>query len=470
MAITFPDPAVTNPYTDPTSQQEYLFTNGAWQRAGNVCFAGASTKYPSYGVSATIFPAYDMWLDFNIWTPIKAQGVLHDPDGNFDEDGLFTAPETGRYLIMANSFFQMKYTNYKDVYMQIYINGLAKGFTKLRAMNATTAKNRNSLILNNILQLSSGDTVEVKVRNWFGVAGQTIDLFGSAAQTSVSIEKMDRTDGIVGLTGFHYSASGDFAMTQREWYKVTSWATQYHLDGFTLDGTEGFIVPAGKGGRYFFAGNFSSIYGASTDNRIIEIRNQNNKTLYRHSPPTRTNYNGNQMSGILYLDAGDIVSMHYYCDGSYTSRGVATHFAMEYLDVAFPNTDYASVYLNTLQVIPNSTQTAIKFDIANYDDGSNMNLTTGLYTCPADGRYLIIGQVSVTGCTENDFDHLYIAKNGNGRQTHYVTVSTITGAFCVAGTMECLAGDTLGINYYSTSTNSIAASVSGTRMDIEYLG
>jgi len=115
----------------------------------------------------------------------------------------------------------------------------------------------------------------------------------------------------------------------------------------------------------------------------------------------------------------------------------------------------------TAQSIPNATETTVIYNTEEYDDDSEYNPSTGIFTAKRDGRLRVtasclFAQSSAFGGTERA--ELTLVVNGSpyarlGRKSHF------TGANCFIGlggstTVEVNEGDALKITVYQNSGGS----------------
>lgn len=86
----------------------------------------------------------------------------------------------------------------------------------------------------------------------------------------------------------------------------------------------------------------------------------------------------------------------------------------------------------------------LKYDTVVYDKTSSYSTSTGLYTIPSPGRY----RIGVFGVTTSASGNLLVYKNGTANK-YVATVVAASRGFYGGTTIDCVAGDTIGI--YSDS-------------------
>lgn len=112
----------------------------------------------------------------------------------------------------------------------------------------------------------------------------------------------------------------------------------------------------------------------------------------------------------------------------------------------------AVVHMATAVSIPNSTDVLLKFDTKDSDPDVAYSVSTGLYTCPVAGVYLVAGQVGFPvfqGSTTTNsiwkngalIARPFWSNNGGG--------NTRIMAFSMA--LACAAGDTLGVGIWTST-------------------
>jgi len=109
--------------------------------------------------------------------------------------------------------------------------------------------------------------------------------------------------------------------------------------------------------------------------------------------------------------------------------------------ITMPNQPAAGAYLTATQTIPTGTNTLVQLGSESYDVGGCFDTGTYNYTCPADGLYIIAGQVTYFNPDAGSRLNAYIFQNSsaiaNGSQSPGGVVttgpSTVAVAFAVAG-------------------------------------
>jgi hypothetical protein len=105
-----------------------------------------------------------------------------------------------------------------------------------------------------------------------------------------------------------------------------------------------------------------------------------------------------------------------------------------------------------------TTPSPFVFDGLDWDTtGSSYNSSTGVYTCPQDGKYQIFLQITATTSKNNDAIATYIQHNGVNASESYSGYSNSTGGATnylmavIVDTLNCLGGDTISTQMWGTS-------------------
>jgi hypothetical protein len=159
----------------------------------------------------------------------------------------------------------------------------------------------------------------------------------------------------------------------------------------------------------------------------------------------------------LSLNAGDVIDVRAYVNtGTATVANDATAniFSLNRLSgpsvIAATESVYASYYTAAGQTIPNSTATVVVFGTKTNDSHNAYNSSTGVYTIPVSGRYVISSMIEFSGSTVvNKFRAIDITG------TQYLPLGSkenvaITTAARVSGASQGYyrAGDTVTISAY----------------------
>lgn len=99
--------------------------------------------------------------------------------------------------------------------------------------------------------------------------------------------------------------------------------------------------------------------------------------------------------------------------------------------------------------------TIIQINNKNWDDGTNFNTGTYLYTCPVNGRYRCSGMLQ-NGATSQNIQ-LAIFQNGSAARYGSITSAAINLIALINCLVNCSSGDTLGLYCSASSTGSIAS-------------
>jgi len=183
---------------------------------------------------------------------------------------------------------------------------------------------------------------------------------------------------------------------------------------------------------------------------------------------------GDTMTGALTIPAGTAAAPTINFTGS-TTTGLSAQVANVLLLStagtgrltidANGNTTYstnykAHAYRSSTQAI-NTTTATIAFNATVIDPNSNFNTTTGVYTAPMTGNYLVTADVTATSTTAGDRT-LAVVKNGTA-VTGYSTTGNISPALLataslalhVSGLIALTANDLLRVDYTTGASDTV---------------
>ena len=137
------------------------------------------------------------------------------------------------------------------------------------------------------------------------------------------------------------------------------------------------------------------------------------------------------------------------------------------------NTIGCQASLSSNQLISNATIETIEFDNEDFDSGGNFNTSTGEFTCPEPGKYLLSGHITLNNLGSGDVQYMYLLKNGGiqFRTVDYCHTSNLELTSSLAHIFDCAASDTLSIGVYhnyGSVRNCLNGSFSG--ISVAFLG
>ena len=94
------------------------------------------------------------------------------------------------------------------------------------------------------------------------------------------------------------------------------------------------------------------------------------------------------------------------------------------------------------------------------DATNSFNPTTGIFTCPRNGRYRVTFSTAIEILQVNAYYGLRVTRNGvDVKLVNMVTVNTFAVAPFLTGVITCVAGDTLAVTAFNggLSTNEVIA-------------
>jgi len=116
-----------------------------------------------------------------------------------------------------------------------------------------------------------------------------------------------------------------------------------------------------------------------------------------------------------------------------------------------PNIPFCSAYFSA-HINYNDSKDPIIFDIVRYNNGNHYNNTTGYFTAPIDGYYLLNSWVMLMG--ESTFNYIFLAPKVNGGNTFEFMVQKPKGNYDTFGgslIRKLVAGDTLSVTVFGSS-------------------
>lgn len=176
------------------------------------------------------------------------------------------------------------------------------------------------------------------------------------------------------------------------------------------------------------------------------------------------------VSGTLYLVAGDVITIQSYGNG--TGATLTNSFGgntVTIFRIAGPNQITAAdtvscSYSNTsLTTFTSSTFTTVPFTSKDHDTSNSYNTTTGVWTCPAPGKYMMSAQAFIGGTwTAGNVAQMAVNKNGTQVRTATmrITSSSPDSQYpIVTAVLNLVAGDTIAfqVNGNGTSMTSFAS-------------
>ena len=284
---------------------------------------------------------------------------------------------------------------------------------------------------------------------FFGLAGSTIycsfsaliPIVGWSSNTSMSSDTDTRVvaASVKGLSSATLTSS-----TAISFSSVT-----YDTHGVFSSNT--YTAPVSGYYRVTFSGLYLS--GSTTD--IILFKNGAG-VIYMGSVTTTTRIS---VSGTVKCNAGDLLTIR--TDSTVTAADATNVYAFfERLSgpaVVAATESVNARYTDTSGGTIGTSAAVYKYQIQSFDSHNAYSTSTGLYTVPVSGKYLVSGALGTAVVAANQI--IYIYHNGSAYSAAQ-TISSGSANYYVSVTDEvnCLAGDTLAIYALSgTSTTAITS-------------
>lgn len=159
---------------------------------------------------------------------------------------------------------------------------------------------------------------------------------------------------------------------------------------------------------------------------------------------------------VISCNAGDTITIRCTSNGTTPTYGTTSPFiSIKRLSgpsvVAANEVVMASYSLGSVQSTTTAVEAVVILPTKNTDTHNAYNTSTGLFTCPISGKYLIAGSVAFVGSASGE-RVLYARKNGAAfktldRRPGVATTTKVNGSMVI----DCNAGDTLAFSVIQNS-------------------
>lgn len=256
---------------------------------------------------------------------------------------------------------------------------------------------------------------------------------------------------------------------------TTGAAQELVFNTVTQDKKNNFTVANGRftvseSGTYEFIGTTNWTGAASSTNIEVSFKKNGAGTNYGYVVIDITSGQNRAVCNSVTLDlvAGDYVSMFGTASGGTINLTTLSTFTIKKLANPSPilaNETVAAGYTSSTTTIDATGTTITVFPTKVYDTHGAYNTSTGVFTCPAAGKYSMTATTNgatATSTTVNRGAYILLRKNGSifHRSTPFtfqVTGTSITVRVHAYGEVNCLAGDTLDfVEFRDTEVTSFA--------------
>ena len=247
-----------------------------------------------------------------------------------------------------------------------------------------------------------------------------------------------------------------------------------------LDPTTG-IFTAPISGYYRAIGKVSISMPSAGATTFYELRLYKNNTTTEalrignlDANPGSTTNEDLLVDQLVQLNAGDTLRFQAR---SQTATAYATGDGYNYIvfervqgpsSITATELIHAEARLNT-GTLANSATTAVAFNTETFDTHDAYNTSTGVFTCPAAGRYLVNARIFLDGNTTG-IRELFVQRNsGTVRGSARQTGSANGNAMEITAIVVCNAGDTLRIAAFQNSGGALGYSTDANNNNVSFI-
>ena len=340
-------------------------------------------------------------------------------------------------------------------------------FFTTATVTAEASKNYLTLAIDN----SSNNGISKSNGNAF-TNSATYSFFAKVPITGWSSTLQISSSGVNGLVAAKMIKSGTQVISANTDTKLTGWSIGYDTTG-SMDTTNNrYVFPVS--GKYLMTHQWA---GNQTTNANTLSYKINGGSSYYFGNPATGAQRGNGTVTLQSVNAGDYIEI-YNAGGSAGETIQAgednTWWGIQLINngnQAIAATDsVAARYTGSATSISGSLATVV-WAIKDYDNTSNMS--SGVYTIQTSGKYQINAQIQTTGTFAlNSQLDLQLQKNGSVVSEDQEYAAGVVTAFTsrVSDIINCVAGDTIRVQFSSGATGPAITNSSKTFFSIMRLG
>jgi hypothetical protein len=223
-----------------------------------------------------------------------------------------------------------------------------------------------------------------------------------------------------GVSVYHSTTQ---ASTTAVWLLLTYDSELYDTNSYHSTVTNPSRMTAPVTGYYYVRGSAQWATSSSGSRHLTITKNAAgvvgvNTQLYGSHPAHATFPTQNQISGMVYLVAGDYLELFAYQDsgsGLAITKDTSNPFQMQLIDGGGAEFSGAQVYKSVVQSIPNATWTLATWDTEAFDTNGYHSTVTNpsRMTAPVTGYYLIMASIGWAANTTG-IRYVQFYKNGAG--------------------------------------------------------
>lgn len=230
----------------------------------------------------------------------------------------------------------------------------------------------------------------------------------------------------------------------------------------------------------FYRGHFT-VEGTSTisaNGALVAYVYKNGSQLNAGATVAGSTVTGQDLTATVpfetYLVAGDTLDFRNSMSGTtiaYATSFTGANFSIDRISgpssIAATESVGASYSDSAGASISGSTPTVYKYLTKNYDTHNAYSTSTGLYTIPVSGKYIVSGSITTTSVTlaTTGFVRATINKTGSSFAAAFTSGSGGSNTYTaqITQTVNCIAGDTIGLFVdASASTTSLTTALYNT--------
>lgn len=282
------------------------------------------------------------------------------------------------------------------------------------------------------------------------------------------------------VVAFHAAGTSTQGIAAGPTVLITGWSPTVDTHAQWSSGSQRYVIPVSGNYRVKFSALFNSTAVSASGAIQLLIRVDGVTTINEIIPggPLAASLRGGTGSGIINLRAGQYIDFAIYQDTGTTLilAGVGFNVSIERLSGPATIAASESVQINYYTAggagIPLSG-TALIYGTRNFDSHSAYNGSTGIFTAPISGKYLVSAQYSTSSSSIGSF-YIQVLKQGSLYGEAVVNrLASVSSVFTnsITALVDLNAGQTCQVNYYSTvSSQNLTASAAQNNIQIVRVG
>jgi len=400
----------------------------------------------------------------------------YDPGGNINlATYRYTCPATGYYQVdwTLNSGVGPAGTNI-TMYASIYKNGA--GYGTISRATETSTDGWASVGGSDLIPCNAGDYLQL----YYYTSGAWNNTSAQFAVAQVG-NQMAIPASTVCARGYRNAA---FSLSGPGWTKVPIDTAAFDTSGAVQAANGRLVAPVA--GYYQVQADVALNATSSLTFSLLISLYKNGAEVSRGTESNismnATNGRGQNVTDIVYCNAGDYLEMYVY--NSYGSLALSVGSPLyNYLSMALLTplsgtagpTSAARAYRNAAYTLPANGWQKIPIDTKDFDPGNNISTSANRYTAPATGYYQVNGEVALGPTTGNIsvMVHSAIYVNGTYVRSGTVVSNSDNNGYMRAGVADILslnAGDYVELWCYSLTAYALLVGPSYNYLSVTQVG